>query len=146
MINIMRSVCVVAVLATGCGGGAKKPTTTASGGEAASTAEAVNGCTTYKDMTETGATIPWDESIASSDMRCIKIKVDQTVGYTGNLTTHPMKGSGGASPNPFDQAVANVSNPGAADEQTNVAFSAPGTFGFVCGVHPSMTGAVLVVP
>lgn len=138
---------MVAVLASGCGGGAKKPATTGGGGEAGSATEAVNGCTTYKDMTETGASsIPWDESIASSDLRCIKIKVNQTVGFTGSLTTHPMKASGGAAPNPFDQAIANVSNPGAADEQTNVAFAAPGTFGFICGVHPSMTGAVLVVP
>lgn len=141
--------CAAAFSLLACGGKqAAKPTeTTAPTGGTEAPAAAVNGCTTYKDMTEAGAdAITWDESVASSDMRCVKIKVDSTVGFRGNFKTHPMKAENGDAPNPFDTAIASISNPGDHDEQTNVVFPKAGTFGYVCSVHPSMTGAVMVVP
>jgi plastocyanin len=141
---------VLAVVAIGCG--SKKPVSSGpAGGDTAggtSAAEpALNGCTTYKDMTKEGAySVVWNESIASSDMRCIKIFAENNVSYTGNLTTHPMKAAGGDAPNPFDKAIDNISNPGSEQEATAIEFSKPGVYGFVCGVHPTMTGAVLVLP
>jgi plastocyanin len=147
MHNTMKVMAVAGAIAMGCGG--KKPvsSTPSDPGQPAAGGEAVNGCTTFKDLSgESAYSIKWDETIATSADRCVKIKVQQTVGFTGNLTTHPMKASGGTSPNPFDGAIASVSNPGSPEEGTNVAFTAPGTYGYKCDVHPQMTGAVLVVP
>lgn len=141
--------CAAALSLFACGGKqAAKPTdTTAPAGGTEAPAAAVNGCTTYKDMTGAGAySITWDESIASSELRCIKIKAEQTVGFSGNFTTHPMKAGGGDSPSPFDNIEAAMSNPGTDQEGAGFLFSKPGTYGYICGVHPSMTGAVMVVP
>jgi plastocyanin len=73
-------------------------------------------------------------------------RVDQPMTWVGNFTTHPIKGSGGSTPNPFDAAKDNLSNPGTEQESGAVVFTTPGTYGYICEVHPSMTGAVLVVP
>jgi plastocyanin len=144
MHHVLKIVSCSLVLSLAACGGKSNTATTPTG--SAPTAAAVNGCTDYKDMTDAGAnSIPWNETISSSDLRCIKIKVGATVGFTGNFTTHPMKSANGDAPNPFDGALAAVSNPGTAEEQTNVEFTKPGTFGYTCSVHPKMTGAVIVV-
>lgn len=133
------------VIAIGCGG--SKPASSGPTGGGGVEAEAVNGCTTYKDLTAVGAyDIKWDESIASSEDRCIKLSVDQPMSWVGNFTTHPIKGSGGSTPNPFDTAKDNMSNPGSEQEASALSFNTPGTYGYICGVHATMTGAVLVVP
>ena len=90
--------------------------------------------------------IKWDENIATSEDRCVKLSVEQPMSWVGNFTTHPMKAAGGATPNPFDLVKDNVSNGGSEQESSAVSFQTPGTYGYICGVHPSMTGAVLVVP
>src|SRR4051812_8512155 len=122
MLKMMKVGMFLGALAMGCG--SKKPVSAGpTGGDTAGgagTAEpALNGCTTYKDMTKEGAfSVVWDESIAKSDMRCIKIHADNNVSYTGNLTTHPMKAAGGDAPNPFEKAVENLSNTGSEQEAT----------------------------
>jgi len=138
--NLILVVSLLAVTSLGCGGKPSAPATVPTA------APALNGCSTFKDMTEAGASaITWDPSIASSELRCVKIKVNQTVGFAGNFTTHPMAASGGATPSPFSDLAAAISNPGTDQEGANFAFPTAGTYGFVCGVHPAMTGAVLVV-
>lgn len=97
----------------------------------------LNGCTTFLDESAPSAArkIVWDPSVATSPMRCMIIKKGQTIAFEGNLTTHPLLASGGDTPTP----VATVAPTG------KVTFTAAGTFGFVCGVHASMTGAVKVI-
>jgi hypothetical protein len=147
MLKLISMATVVGLCAIGCGGAkpASSPTTGPTGG---GTEAAVNGCETYKDLTAVGAyEIKWDESIASSEDRCIKLSVDQPMSWVGNFTTHPIKAAGGATPNPFDAMKGdNLSNPGTEQESGAVSFKTPGTYGYVCGVHSTMTGAVLVVP
>lgn len=106
--------------------------TSSSGGGSAT----VNGCTAFEDQTAATAArkIVWDTSVASKANRCMKVKVGQTVAYEGNFATHPLGAAGGDSPSPF----ASVPDTG------KVTFDRAGTFGYVCRVHPSMTGAVLV--
>lgn len=151
----VRSATLVAAMILGGCGGKKADTTTppSTGGStndsagAAGSETALNGCTTFKDMTQAGSyAIPWDPSIATSDLRCVKIKAKQTVAYKGDFTAHPMKAADGTAPNPFDALADAISNPGTPEEQANFEFTTPGTYGFVCGIHATMTGAVLVVP
>ena len=77
--------------------------------------------------------IVWDTTLSSKANRCMKVKVGQTVAYEGTFSTHPLGPAGGDAPSPF----ASVPDTG------KVTFDRAGTFGFVCGVHPSMTGAIL---
>jgi len=148
-IDFKAFLCAGVVSLVACGGKHGKPAdpTSGSGGSGAeAAAPALNGCTTYTDMTAGQVTIKWDESLASSEQRCIKIKAEQTVGFSGNFTTHPMKAAGGDSPSPFDDVENARSNPGTPEEGAGFLFSKPGTYGYICGVHAAMTGAVLVVP
>lgn len=149
MLKQVSMVLLVGVIVIGCGGKtpASSGPTGGSGADGEAAAAAVNGCTTYKDLTAVGAyEIKWDENIATSEDRCVKLSVEQPMSWVGNFTTHPMKAAGGATPNPFDLVKDNVSNGGSEQESSAVSFQTPGTYGYICGVHPSMTGAVLVVP
>jgi hypothetical protein len=96
----------------------------------------VNDCTMFVD--ESGPTshkIVWDLTVASSPKRCLIIKKGQTIAYEGDFDTHPLVASGGDTPTPFASVPATG----------KVTFPATGTFGFVCGVHPSMKGAITVI-
>lgn len=97
----------------------------------------INECKTFLDETgPTGARkIDWNLSVATSPTRCMTIKKGQTIAFEGDLKAHPLLASGGDTPTPF----ASVADTG------KVTFPAAGTFGFVCGVHPSMTGAIKVI-
>lgn len=98
---------------------------------------ALNGCTdaSYVDQTASGATITWDFTV---NPKCVKIKVGQTVTWNGNFATHPINPFGG------DQGSA-VPSPGSGTSAKGT-FTSAGTFGFHCVNHPSMQGAVKVVP
>lgn len=131
------------------------PSATASQASASSTPAApaaqveLNGCTNYVDRTGVDAVrdITWDLTVGSKAERCMKVKVGQTVSFRGEFASHPLKDKGGNSPNLFSKAAELISNAGApGQEYTPFEFKTAGTFGYVCGFHPSMTGAILVVP
>lgn len=118
-----------------------------SSGDSGST---LNGCTSFKDETNAvnaqGVAITWDLTIAQSDMRCITVKVGTDVTFEGNFTAHPIAPQGGDTPTPFTDAVANVANPGTAEERTTMKFDKAGSFGFVCTFHSNMKGVIQVIP
>jgi plastocyanin len=119
-----------------------------SSGDAGSEAgAALNGCTSYEDRTADNASrvIKWDTSVTSLPEHCMKIKAGQKVifstttdaaGAPANFGVHPLKASGGDTPNPFDTVD---------DASGAVTFAAAGTFGYKCNVHSFMTGAIEVV-
>lgn len=112
-------------------------------------ADVLNTCGSYVDRTAADADreIKWDLSVGSEAERCMTVKVGQTVSFRGDFTRHPLKAKGGDSPSLFSQAADLVSNPGlAGEEYTPFEFKSAGTFGYVCGVHPSMTGVIRVIP
>jgi len=113
---------------TGDGGG---------GGGGGGGGSTINNCTTFVDQTSSSDArkITWDLSVATAANRCMMIKKGQTVAFEGNFTMHPLVAAGGDSPNPF----ASVPDTG------KVTFATTGTYGFVCNLHSSMTGAIKVV-
>lgn len=100
-------------------------------------AATLNGCTTFVDESAPTAAhkIVWDLSVASSPTRCMTIRKGQTIAFEGNFTAHPLGASGGDTPTPFSSVAATG----------KVTFTAAGIFGFVCGNHPTMTGAIKVI-
>lgn len=110
------------------------PTTTATGtGSTAPTGPQLNGCTTYTDRTADTAKreITWGFSVASTPEACMKIKVGQTVTWTGDLGQHPLGPKGGDTPTPITNA-------------NTAKFDKAGTFGFVCTSHATMQGTIVV--
>jgi hypothetical protein len=109
---------------------------TAGGGAGGSGSEVpeLNGCTTYLDRTDPGASrkVTWDASIAFAPERCLKIRVHQEVEFDGDFDAHPLEPLGGDMPSPFSSA--------------RWTFSRPGVFGYICSIHSEMTGAIWVVP
>jgi len=91
----------------------------------------------YLDRTAPGADrqLNWDFSISSDPERCLQVRVGQTVVWSGDLSTHPLGGQGGDSPNPITTHL-----------NGSVTFTTAGTFGFVCLSHSSMKGAIQVLP
>ena len=100
-----------------------------------------NDCTVFADHTADAAmrSIQWDIFVKGVPERCIKIKAGQVVTWidgagVADFNAHPLViylPGGGAAP--------------AVDEATGKAtFAKAGLFGFACGVHPTMKGAVLV--
>jgi hypothetical protein len=99
------------------------------------TSKAINGCNSYTD----GTTIAWSITSAPPST-CLRVTKGGKVTFNGDLTSHPIAASGGdGAGTPF----ATVSDTGTSKEFT---FDTVGTFGFVCTNHPSMTGAIEVVP
>ncbi len=98
----------------------------------------VPGCQAdaYLDRTAPAADreLEWTLSIASSAERCMQVRIGQSVRWVGNFGVHPLDPEGGDQPN----AVATHAD-------GLVTFGSVGTFGYVCGVHPSMKGAIRVV-
>ncbi len=120
-------------------------TTPTEAGADAGPQRTVNSCRTYLDRTAETASrsLLWDFAIATAEERCIRVKAGQSVifgdGASGpaDFATHPLVAEGGDEPNPI----------GRYDEATGkVTFAEAGTFGYACGNHPAMTGAILVVP
>ncbi len=94
----------------------------------------INGCATFVDRTADNAarTVPWNEDLIYEPVRCMQVRVGQSVTFNGDLDNHPMLPSGGDAPSPLGAAVAT--------------FTAPGTYGYRCIPHPSeMNGAIRVV-
>ena len=66
------------------------------------------------------------------------VKVGQTVAWSPAFATHPLVASGGDPPTPIPTA--------APASMARVTFASCGTFGYKCNVHPTMIGAIQVVP
>lgn len=96
----------------------------------------LNDCRTFKDSSAAGdtRTIPWTIPLVAPE-RCMTVKKGQSVTWSGNFVDHPLDVKGGDMPNP----IADV------DAAGKVTFDTVGLFGFECGVHPSMTGAIKVI-
>jgi hypothetical protein len=85
----------------------------------------INGCASFADRTDENAdhVIHWDESVAKSPARCMKIKAGQLVTWEGDFARYPIRPSGGDSPTPITQLTENISNPGVkGEERTNAEF------------------------
>jgi len=124
-------------------GGTDAATAKDTGSDTGSNTEPVNACRTFIDRTGASAsrTLTWSFSISSDDLRCMQIKAGQSVtfsdgaGKAADFVSHPLAASGGDAPNP----VTNV------DKDTGVVkFEKAGTYGYACGNHPAMLGAILV--
>jgi plastocyanin len=101
----------------------------------------LNGCVTYVDRTAVASdtTLTWSMAIATDPERCMKIKVGYTVCWsTSSFATHPLSAAGGDTPTPIMSKSTGL--------LACYAFPTPGTYGFKCDVHPTMTGAIQVVP
>jgi plastocyanin len=111
-----------------------------SGGDAAA---AINGCTTFTDMTASGGTItgPSGATPAQYAPNCVQIKVGQSVTWTSDFTDHPLVPTSGVGtqPNPITATSTGTT--------VTIAFPAAGTFAYNCGIHTTiMLGAVEVTP
>lgn len=135
--------------AVGCGGGSAPPPASPA---AANNAAIVNGCNggDYSDHTSDATAqdthVKWDESIASSNDRCIKVKQGSKVTFEGDFAKHPLTASGGESVSPLAGIGERVANPGTPEEYAPTKFEKTGVYGYVCTKHPEMKGAILVVP
>lgn len=102
---------------------------------------AVNECLTFEDRTAPDAdrTLAWNFDLSASPERCIQIARGQSVTWSGVFRWHPLSALGGDLPSPI---------PGLFPDEGDhsIAFSASGTYGFICEVHTEMRGAVRVVP
>jgi plastocyanin len=119
-------------------------TGSSSSGTSGSGSAEIGKCSTFVDRT--GATadrkVPWDLSVTSKDARCMQIKVGQKVTWSkpdlsgaADFASHPLETNGGDSPSPIS----------AYDKTTGeVTFTKAGTYGFVCGAHSTMQGAIQV--
>jgi plastocyanin len=123
------------LLSAACGGSSSEAPPPSPGD---ATERALNGCTSYDDHSAEAdpRTIAWSLSVTSDPAHCMRIKVGETVRWNGDLSIHPLGPKGGDAPNPIS----------AVDASGRVSFSSPGTFGYTCTVHPSMIGAIRVVP
>lgn len=145
--RMMRTTIALVTLALGCGGGSPPPPRAA-----APNAAIVNDCNggDYSDHTAEadaqGTHLKWDESIANSNDRCIKVKLGSTVTLEGNFQEHPLEAAGGDKDNPFAGIGERIANPGTPEEYAPTKFGATGVYGYKCPKHPEMKGAVLVVP
>ncbi len=114
----------------------------ASSDAGADTGTIENGCTTFTDRTADVASrkIQWDLNVTGIPERCLRVRAGQTVTWVNgaaaaDFDAHPLviylSGGGG--------------NPPAVDGPTgNATFATPGLYGFACGIHPTMRGAILV--
>lgn len=101
----------------------------------------LNGCVDFVDATSVGAMriIAWDYGVGFKAERCLQIAVGQSVTWTGPLAAHPLQQAGGSMPSPI------ASDYGPEATSHSITFPASGLFGYVCGQHSNMQGAIRVV-
>jgi hypothetical protein len=99
----------------------------------------INGCDNFVDRTAPTASrnLIWDHTIEHDPTRCLQIRVGQTVTWTGDFNEHPLGPYGGTHPSP----IAGLSQGNASYQ---ISFDTPGTYGYLCGDHPEMVGAIHV--
>jgi hypothetical protein len=95
-------------------------------------AGSVNGCIEYTDRTSDSAlrAITWDFGIVDAPERCMKVRIGQTVTFSGDFAEHPLAAGGGDTPSPIAERTT---------------FTQAGVFGYYCTDHPEMFGAIWVV-
>jgi len=106
-------------------------------------AAAINGCTTFTDMTADGGVItgPSGAVAAQYAPACIQIKAGQSVTWNSDFTNHPLVPTAGVGtqPNPITAT--------STGSTVTIAFPSAGTFAYNCGIHSTtMLGAVEVTP
>jgi plastocyanin len=118
--------------------GAETSTPAEAGADATAPA-VVNACKTFVDRSASTAsrTITWDFPVSTAPERCMTVKVGESVTFMGDFGLHPLLAGGGDSPNPFSSVDTTTGK---------VTFPKAGLYGFMCGNHPSMIGAIMVVP
>jgi plastocyanin len=94
-----------------------------------SSATSLNGCTSYT----AGTTINWTITTKAPDT-CLSVKKGGSVTFNGSFQDHPLLPKGGSSPNPIQTTASGTTKA--------FTFDAVGTYGFICGNHPTMTGAI----
>ena len=96
------------------------------------------GCTRdiYVDETAPAALrrIRFTHGLGMEPERCMRVLVGQTVTFVGDLSVHPLAAAEGDPDNPI-----------AFHEDRPVTFPRAGVFGFVCGSHPGMRGAIWAI-
>jgi plastocyanin len=117
-------------------------TTTGAGGQGGGSA-AVHGCTlgTATDMTGgADVNLTWD----FGHDQCIIVDSGTKVIWTGNFTTHPLRG--GVSPTPDSGNAIEMAGPGSGSGTVEVTFATAGDYPYYCGAHTTtMTGVVYVL-
>jgi plastocyanin len=83
-------------------------------------------------------TIDWGVTVASNPARCQRILSGQTVTWLGSFDSHPIQPSGGTLPTP----IAGDTLSGATSYR--VTFPDIGVYGYECGLHAGMRGAIEV--
>lgn len=123
------AVSVTGLVLSACGGGDDSSTQDAGA--------SLNGCSasSYVDSTAAGATITWDFNVSP---KCVTIKAGQSVTWNGDMATHPINPYGGDQGSPVPSQFSGSTAKGT--------FPKAGLFGFHCANHPTMEGAVKVVP
>ena len=101
---------------------------------------AVQNCGTFVDARNSPLerTLQWDFTIIQNPKACVLIHTGQAITWSSDsLEMHPLLAQGGDSPSPIPYV----------DQGTTVSvtFNTPGTFGFKCGMHSTMVGAIQVV-
>lgn len=101
----------------------------------------LNGCAEFVDATPANAmrVIAWDYGVGFKPERCLQIALGQSVTWTGPLAAHPLQQAGGSMPSPIS------SDYGPETTSHSITFPATGLFGYVCGQHSNMQGAIRVV-
>ncbi len=102
----------------------------------------VSNCSSFTDRTADAAArlVTWDFTIGTAEERCLQVRQGQSVTFVGGFVTHPLGESGGTQPNP-------IQGPSNGTVTTySVTFPDQGTFGYECGIHATMRGAVQVFP
>lgn len=102
--------------------------------------QSVNGCESFLDASDASAprTIDWGVTIASNPARCLHVALGQTVTWFGSFDSHPIQPNAGTQPTPITGDVASGAT------EYGVTFPAPGVYGYECGLHATMRGAIEV--
>lgn len=113
-----------------------KPLEAAAGGCSAGFA----GCTSFSDGTTGTPTVSFPG--LAYDPKCLRVKVGQTVSFSGSFSAHPLEQACGPA-----TVIASTSTGSSA----SFSFSKPGLYGYYCTLHGTsagsgMAGAIEVVP
>jgi plastocyanin len=117
---------------------------------ATSTADAsvdlINGCTSLTDNTAAGVAAPglnWGLTVSADVNRCSKIKVGQSVSWTGDFGQHPLAPHDSTGGSTANSPITNGSTTG--QGTVTIAFPTAGTYGYWCTVHQTaMMGEIVV--
>lgn len=105
-------------------------------------AAAFAGCATYDDHTPAADARAIAFTFSMYTPKCMKIKVGQSVTFSGDFTAHPLAQSCGP--------AADVITNGTGSSKT-VTFSTAGDYGYYCQIHGAangsgMAGSITVIP